>query len=180
MLIEKLIVGLVAAPFLFRPKLMVASNDQVEPVLPGLDPPPMATVAALPATDLATDLATDDIPWPELPHMRTPKAAVREFLDEMIEFCGGDTIRFSRLAWSYEDMRKGRAKSDDCDGYAPRPWPQIKDRTLSMLLCEMGCIRVKPVTRDAEGRRPTSITIPAPAVDDDLIDEVSEPLRLVA
>lgn len=173
MLKETLLIGLLVP--LFRPRPMVAGNDQVDPVLPGFDPPPMAAVAV----DPATDLATDDIPWPELPHMRTPKAAVREFLDEMIEWCGGETVPYRRLAWSYEDMRRGRAKSKASEGYAPRPWPPIKDKTLSNLLTGMGCVRFKPVTRNAEGRRPTFITIPVGMVDDE-VEEFEEPMRLVA
>jgi hypothetical protein len=161
MLKETLILGLLA-PLLFKARTSVADNDaRIEPELPPLQFVETPSVA----TDVAAS-AADEIPWPELPHMRTPKAAVREFLDEMIDACGGETLRFSRLSASYESIRKGRMRSDACVGYAPRPWPPIKDRTLSQLLCAAGCVREQRDHRAIDGTRPTYITFPADAADE--------------
>ncbi|WP_072389797.1 hypothetical protein [Hyphomicrobium sp. CS1GBMeth3] len=181
MLKTTLILGLVA-PFLFKPRPPVADNDAgfqsvapelpPMPVLPGLDPSPVATVATVDGTD--------EIPWPELPQMLTPEEAVRAFLDDMIEFCGGESIRFRRLAWSYDAMRRGRAKSDECEGYAPRPWPPIKDKTLSQLLCALGCVSEKRDMRSKGEGRPTFVSIPVAAdvADDEEIQ--AEPMPLAA
>lgn len=182
MLKTGLILGLVV-PLFFGAKVMAPNNDidaspvptsppplPPMPVLPGLDPAPMtATVAA------------DEIPWPELPQMMTPEAAVTEFLAEMIEFSGGESVRFSRLAWSYEDMRRGRAKSDDCAGYAARPWPALKDKALSTLLCSLGCGREQRDMRASGDGRPTFILIPTGSdVVDDEVQDMIEPMLLAA
>jgi hypothetical protein len=175
MLTKGIIFGLVA-PFLFKPRAATPINDNAAP-MPTLPMPSVASVA------IETSAV---LPWPELPQARAfesdilpPEAAVSEFLEEMKEFGGGEEVRFCRLAWSYEDMRRGRVASDDCAGYAPRPWPPLKSKTLSQLLCSLGCERIQRDYRASGEGRPTYIVIPVSG--DVEGDEVSaEPMRLVA
>lgn len=168
MLTKGLILGLLA-PLLFKPRVERPVNDNAAP-MPEL---PMPSVAS------AEIEASTSLPWPDLPAMRAPEEAVAEFLAEMMESCGGEAVRFCRLAWSYEDMRRGRATSDDCAGYAPRPWPPLKSKTLSQLLCALGCERVQRDMRASGEGRPTFIIIPASADVEDA-EDFAEPLRLAA
>lgn len=169
------------APLLFKPRAVIADNDDgcvppfpPMPELPGLDPTPIAIVA--------TDGATDDIPWPDLPAIKTAEEAVAEFLALLVDEAGaGARIPFTRVAASYDRLRRGGVRKFDetggCRGYAPRAWPEISGKALSTLLCAQGCERDKAQTRDANGRRLTTIVIvPALAFDEDEI----EPMRLAA
>jgi hypothetical protein len=161
MLKETLLLGLVA-PLLFKTRTVVADNDaRIEPELP-----PLQIVETSPVATVATDPATDEIPWPELPQILSPQNAVCAFFEEMVEYYGGEALRFSDVSRSYSQLRSGLPKSEGCNGYAPRPWPPIKDRTLSIMLCGLGCEREQRDHRAIDGTRPTYITFPADAADE--------------
>lgn len=169
MLKTGLILGLMA-PLLFRSRDMAPSND-IEPVMPPLPPmPELAMPPLAPMETVAVTEVSDDLPWPELPEMKSPEAAVAEVLAELVEYHGaGASIRFSHIASYYRLFAARRA------------WPIIADKTFSQMLCALGCEREQRDLRATEGKRPTFITLmPAQAIDEDEISEFIEPMRLAA
>lgn len=165
-----LIAGLVI-PMVLRHRAMKADNDTVATV--AIDAPPhgatLATVAATVAAGRSSSV-DEPLPWPDLPQMLAPEAAVEALLADLVEYHGeGAQISVAAITSYY--LRFGMR----------RGWPSLTDRAISRLLCGLGCERqpASSQVRDAQGRRLAHITlVPALAVDED--ETYVEPMRLVA
>jgi hypothetical protein len=85
-----------------------------------------------------------------------PAVAVREFLDDLLNYADGDEFPFSKLSQWYAQGRL------DC----PHRWPPLSAMALSRHLVALGCVRRQADLRHKGLGRPTFIRLPrvAPAV----------------
>ena len=75
-----------------------------------------------------------------------PAEAVRQFIDEMIEYGAGYEFEWKRISRSYASMR------------AERGWPVLTDQILSGYLIALGCKKRR--MRVVGGSRPTFFELP--------------------
>jgi hypothetical protein len=92
---------------------------------------------------------------PHVPALE-PAVAVREFLDDLIDYADGDEFPFAKLSQWYA---LGRV---DC----PHRWPPLSAMALSRHLVALGCRRRQADLRHRGLGRPTFIRLPrmAPAL----------------
>jgi len=168
-----LIAGLVL-PFSFKGRATVAetfpsvANDDQPQAVTGATVSIGDTTVATDAPTVSATVSPDDPPWPELPELKSPDAAVAEVLAELVDYHGaGASIRFSHIASYYRQFGPHRA------------WPAIADKTFSQMLCALGCEREQRDLRATEGKRPTFIVlVPALAEDEEAVSAV--PYRMAA